>query len=217
MNKAFIFDMDGVIVDSEPLWEYYEEQFLPKLIGKDVYLKIKDQILGNSVSGIYDAALRYGLQMSKSRFEQVYDRYAEIIYKRAKVTKGVELLADKLISLNFKLGLVSSSRQDWIDMVINKLNKKVVFQSIISLDGRNIRPKPYPGGYLRAIKELGSKPSLSIIVEDSQRGIQAAKASGALVICLRENLPENYLPKGADIYVKTVKELTDRYGDFIKL
>ncbi len=217
LSKAFIFDMDGVIINSEPAWERYEQKFLPELMGKDTYLKIKDQIFGNSVSGIYAVASKYGLKIAKKEFEEIYDQYAKLVYKEAKITDGIPELLNKLISMNFKLGLVSSSRQSWIDMVINKLNKKVRFQSILSLDGKNIKPKPYPDGYLKAIKELGSKPSLSIIIEDSQKGIQAAKKCGALVICLKENLSENYLPKGADIYVKTIKELTDKYRNFLKL
>ena len=42
MNKAFIFDMDGVIVDSESIWISYEEKFLTKLIGRSTYVEIKD-------------------------------------------------------------------------------------------------------------------------------------------------------------------------------
>ncbi|MBI4067395.1 HAD family phosphatase, partial [Candidatus Gottesmanbacteria bacterium] len=59
-NKAFIFDMDGVIVNSEPVWSRYEEKFMPELMGQDAYGKIKDQILGNSISRIYEAASVYG-------------------------------------------------------------------------------------------------------------------------------------------------------------
>ncbi len=208
-NKAFIFDMDGVIINSEPVWERYEQKFLPKLLGKDIYLKIKDQILGNSVSAIYTAASEYGLKITKKEFERIFDQYAKLVYKEAKITDWIPELFNKLISMNFKLGLVSSSRQNWIDLVIKKLNGKKLFQFVMSLDGDTVKPKPYPDGYLKAITKLNSKPSLAIIIEDSQRGIQAAKSSGAFVICLKENLPENYLPKGADIYVNSIKELYD--------
>lgn len=207
MNRAFIFDMDGVIVNSEPVWAFYEQKFLPQLMEWDIYFKVKDQTLGNSVSGIYKIASRYGLQMDKARFEQIYDRYATIVYSKAKITDRVRELIKKLISMNFKLGLVSSSRQFWIDLVMKKLNINYPFQVVLSLDGDNVKQKPSPDGYLKAIKTLNSKPSLTVILEDSKRGIQAAKASGALTICLQENLPKGYLPEGADIYAKTIKEL----------
>ena len=167
-------------------------------------------MLGNSVTGIYTVASRYGLRISKEEFERIYDSYAEIVYREAKINEGIQELINKLISMEFKLGLVSSSRQYWIDMVIAKFNSKNPFQFILSLDGKNVRPKPFPDGYLRAIEALDSQPRLTVIVEDSQRGIKAAKASGAITICLQEFLPKDYLPKGADRYVKTVKGLINQ-------
>jgi len=210
MNRAFIFDMDGVIVNSEPVWERYEQKFLPDLMGKGTYFKIKDQILGNSVSGIYEAVSKYGLKIEKKAFERIYDQYAEMVYEEAKITDGIKELINKLIAMNFKLGLVSSSRQYWIDLVINKLSSNNPFQCILSLDGENAKPKPSPEGYLKAIRILDSKPSLTMILEDSKRGVQAAKASSALTICLQEHLPKRYLPEGADLYVKTVIDLVNK-------
>ena len=207
MNNAFIFDMDGVIIDSEPVWERYEQIFLPELLGKDVYAKIKDQILGNSVSGIYKAAVQWGFKMTKKEFEQIYDRYAEIVYEEAKFTDGIQELVDKLISINFTLGLVSSSRQYWINLVFKKLGSDNIFRCVLSLDSYDRKPKPFPDGYLEAINLLGSVPEKTIILEDSNRGIQAAKASGAFTICLQENLPKGYLPPNADKYVTSIREL----------
>lgn len=206
MNRAFIFDMDGVIINSEPVWERYEQKFLPTLMGKDTYLKIKNQILGNSVSGVYEAASKYGLRKTKNEFEQTYDQYAQIVYKEAKITDGLQELINKLISMKFKLGLVSSSRQHWIDLCLNKFDGKNLFQFVLSLDSSGKEPKPNPQGYLEGINSLGSQPSQTIILEDSQRGVKAAKASGALTICLQEHLPQGYFPDGADIYIKTIRE-----------
>lgn len=210
MNKAFIFDMDGVIVNSEPVWEVYEQKFLPEIMGEKLYSQIKDQILGNSVSGIYRVASDYGFKMDKIQFGKIYDEYATTVYNQAQFSDGIEALIDKLASMNFKLGLVSSSRQYWIDLVLNKLDRKNQFEFVMSLDGENVKPKPSPDGYLQAIKALNSTPNLSIILEDSKRGVQAAKASGALTICLQENLPLGYLPEGADIYTKTIRELINQ-------
>ncbi len=207
MNKAFIFDMDGVIVNSEPVWERYEKKFLPTLMGKVTYLSIKDQILGNSVSGIYRVASCYGLQMDKKLFEQIYDKYATKVYEEAEITDGIKQLIDKLTVMNFKLGLVSSSRQYWIDLVLEKLKVKDKFNLVLSLDQKSFRPKPFPDGYIEGIDKLDSKPNNTIILEDSQRGIDAGKSSGALTICMQQFLGKNRSAKGADIYLKTIKEL----------
>src|SRR6266849_8544463 len=208
MNKAFIFDMDGVIVNSESVWENYEQKFLSELIGKNVYLKIKNQILGNSINEIYKILCTYGLPISMEEYLQIYDTYAKLVYRQAHITEGIEKLIEQLIGMNFKLGVVSSSRQNWIDLVLVKLKRKTVFDYILSLsDTQNLRPKPFPEGYITTIKKLGAEPKTTIILEDSNKGIRAAKASGAFTICLKENLPINYRAQGADLYVETIEEL----------
>lgn len=217
LAKAFIFDMDGVIINSEPVWERYEQQFLPKLIGQKIYAQIKDQIIGNSVSGIYQLATDYGLKMDKAQFEQTYDEYATLVYQEAKITEGIEKLISNLALADFKLGLVSSSRQYWIDLVLKKLDYKNRFQLIMSLDSEGISPKPAPNGYLKAIKILGASPETTIILEDSKRGVQAAKASGSVTICLTKNLPPNYRPAGADYYAASVPELVDQTKELLQI
>ena len=60
---------------------------------------------------------------------------------------------------------------------------------------------------LEAMKKLNSTPGKTIILEDSNKGIQSAKKSGALTVCLREHLRKNYLPQGADIYIDDLASL----------
>jgi HAD superfamily hydrolase (TIGR01509 family) len=212
MRKAFIFDMDGVIINSESVWARYEKKFMPQLMGWQTYREIKNDILGNSVSNIYDKAQRMGFKMPKDKFLRIYFRYAKIVYKKAKLTSDINELIIKLVKLNFKIGLVSVSRQDWIDLVLDKL-KIDYFNLILSLDSQGLKAKPDPEGYIKAMRTLGIRPKNTIILEDSEKGIKAAKASGALAICLRENLPNNYLPKGADLYVKNIQELINKIED----
>ncbi|HSW88764.1 MAG TPA: HAD family hydrolase, partial [Candidatus Saccharimonadales bacterium] len=77
-----------------------------------------------------------------------------------------------------------------------------------SLDKRSDLPhKPAPDGYLEAIRMLGSTPQSTIILEDSNAGIASAKAAGAFVIGLRENLVEGQSQNGADIYADNINEV----------
>lgn len=217
-TKAFIFDMDGVIIDSEPVWERYEQVFLAELMGQKTYLKIKDQILGNSINAIYQIASRYGLEISKQEYLRIYDDYAKKVYAEAKLTPGIKEFIQKLIGMDLKLGLVSSSRQNWIDLVLEKLKVSKQFEFVISLnDAENMQPKPSPIGYLRAMEVLGFPPSSTIILEDSSKGVQAAKASGAFTICLEENLPEGYRPVGADLYIESITALSNQAKELLRL
>lgn len=208
MNKAFIFDMDGVIVDSETIWLQREEKFLTELLGRKIYLKIKDVLLGSTIKAIYEKAQENGYQIDFKDFVARYDKEAMDIYKQAKINPEIDTLTELLISLKFKIGLVTSSRKSWIDQVLPKLKNFQAFECIISIGERkDLRSKPAPDGYLEAIKTLRSVPEKTIILEDSNKGIASAKASGAITICLKEYLPAGYIPTGADIYFEKLSDL----------
>src|SRR3989344_2111172 len=208
MDKAFIFDMDGVIVNSEIVWEKYQEVFLSGLLGKDIYKKIKGDLLGSTAKVIFELARKYGLALSRDEFFQKYDHQAVLVYKESKLTKDIEVLIEKLVAMNFNIGLVTSSRSLWIDQVLPRLKNRNSFKYVLSIGDRDdLESKPSPAGYLEAMKKLNSTPGKTIILEDSNKGIQSAKKSGALTVCLREHLRKNYLPQGADIYIDDLASL----------
>lgn len=209
MNKAFIFDMDGVIVDSESVWIKYEDKFLPELIGRNIYKKIKKQIIGNSLKNIYKFAVLEGLVMDENYFINFCHKYSEIVYSEAKITNGTEKILNKLYSKGYKLGIVSVSPQKWINNVLKNIRNKNLFQYILSLYDAGINPKPYPDGYILAMEKMNTAIEKTIILEDSQMGINAAKASGAFTICFKEHWPRGYKSYGADKYVKNMNELSD--------
>ncbi|KKR29801.1 MAG: HAD-superfamily hydrolase, subfamily IA, variant 3 [Candidatus Gottesmanbacteria bacterium GW2011_GWC2_39_8] len=206
MNKAFIFDMDGIIINSEPVWEKYEQVFLPELMGSEIYFKIKDKILGRTIDYIYETAGYYGLRLNKEKYIKTYDKYAEKVYSEAGITPGTDELIEVLNKFDFKLGLVTASRKYWVELVMKRLRSANKFQYILSLnDNPDIRPKPFSDGYRKAMLSLGSIPKSTIILEDSEQGIKAAKASKALTICFRENLESG--KTDADVSVNTIENL----------
>jgi beta-phosphoglucomutase len=201
MNKAFIFDMDGVLIDSESVWQKTDTQFF----GKAVNEQIQDQLLGSSVQVIYDLACQHGLVMPEAEFYDRYNQLAAKVYKTAKMTAGVDQLIELLKRLGFKIGLVTSSPRLWVDLVLPRIADQAAFDYILSIsDNPELRSKPAPDGYNRAIKMLGSTSEQTIILEDSNNGIASAKASGAFVIGLREHLETTYVAKGADVYVQNL-------------
>lgn len=206
-NKAFIFDMDGVLVNSEVMWAKYEDGFLDNLLGKELSQKIGDTV-GISVKTVYQRAQSYGFAMPLEEFQRRYDEVAFRVYERSPITSGTEELAHFLLSHNFKLGLVSSSGTSWINKVLPRLSFKDHFKSIISLNERSdLQPKPNPDGYLATMKTLGASPETTIILEDSNTGITAAKASGAFTIAFTGNLTAGYKQIEADAKANTMKEV----------
>lgn len=208
MNKAFIFDMDGVIINSEAVWAKYEKDFLIEMVGQEIFEKIKDHTIGSTTSVIYDLAYKAGLNMEKKEFLKRYDEQAKIIYSLSAPTNDINKLLQKLKDLNFRIGLVSASFPEWIEIVLEKIRNNHLFEYVLSLEERNdLRPKPHPDGFLEAIEKLGSTPKKTIILEDSNKGLLAAKASGAFTICLREHLPDGHISEKADMAIENLKTL----------
>lgn len=177
------------------------------MVGKDIAEKVGD-IIGITLTMTYNRAVQHGYTMKKTQFVRLYDQKAEEIYAKAAITPGVDTLATKLLELGFRLALVSSSGRNWINFVLPRISFSDKLDSIISLnDQTDLQSKPSPSGYLEAIKQLDAVPSTTIILEDSNKGIQAAKASGAYVIGFRQNLVPEYKQEGADVYADTMEDV----------
>lgn len=207
INKAFIFDMDGVLINSETAWIPYQRNFSINLFGKEIYKKI-GSTMGITVDTIYKNAASHGFTMGLNKYYEIYDRQAKLIYKAAEPTKDINRLINFLKRKQFKLGLVSSSRGVWISMVLTKLNMQNMFDFCLSLnDEKHIKPKPYPDGYLTAMRNLNVIPQDTIILEDSNAGIASAKCSGAYTIAYREHLLSNFVQKEAEAYANNVYDV----------
>ncbi|OIN88997.1 hypothetical protein COW80_02335 [Candidatus Beckwithbacteria bacterium CG22_combo_CG10-13_8_21_14_all_01_47_9] len=192
-NKAFIFDLDGVIIDSETWWDKIEGA-------------LPGHSLGQSINSAFHSAQTLDPKLTWEIYFNRLNRWAQKIYRQAPITPAIDDLLTKLIDQHYRLGLVSGSTTRWISLVIARLKSPIPV--IISLHDRSeIKPKPAPDGYLTAIKQLKVKPGNTIILEDSQTGIDSAKSAGAFTICLTEHHHKNYHPSDADLYVKNIPEL----------
>ncbi|MBU2052022.1 HAD family phosphatase [Patescibacteria group bacterium] len=192
-NKAFIFDLDGVIIDSETWWDR-------------LHFKKEGHSLGQTISSAFAEAKLTNPGLSWEKYLAKLNRVAKTIYHQAPLAPGINELLKFLIKHDYRLGLVSGSTQKWIDYVRQRLLWPIA--NTISLEDRqDLKPKPSPDGYLTMIKTLKVKPENTLILEDTDMGIKSAKAAGALTICLTRFHPQNYRPEGADLYVKSLKEL----------
>ncbi len=207
MVKAFIFDVDGVIIDTEPMWDKVKTEIYVSLFGKDIFHKLGSTI-GLSMDVISEKASELGSSITSEELRNAFFKHSNLIYNTAPLTPGIDLLGKTLIDFGYSIGAVSASPKEWIDIAINRLSFKNDFKLVLSLDKRSDLPhKPAPDGYLEAIRMLGSTPQSTIILEDSNAGIASAKAAGAFVIGLRENLVEGQSQNGADIYADNINEV----------
>jgi HAD superfamily hydrolase (TIGR01509 family) len=188
-NKAIIFDFDGVIVNSEPVWSKYEEQIFDRLTGvQNSYQKYKELILGYRLSDIYNNIENEigSLPVTYQDFLQQYDQIALKVYSQSNIAPFIKEFLDLLESKNIRVGIVSSSRKKWIIETLKRNSLEGFFEDnqILSLnDSNTLRGKPAPDGYLEMMSILEVKSESTIVIEDSNTGIESAKESGATTIC----------------------------------
>jgi beta-phosphoglucomutase-like phosphatase (HAD superfamily) len=206
-KNSFIFDMDGVLIDSERAWVPHQRAFSTALFGEEIYNQIGSTV-GLSIDTIYQNAVKHGFSMNLGQFYDRYDKQAEIIYGEAEPTQDIDILFGYLRNKQFKIGIVSSSRKKWIDLVLAKFDSKHSFDFVLSLnDEKSFKPKPSPDGYVAAMQALNSDPDHTTILEDSNPGIASAKASGAYTIAYTEHLMPGYEQHGADDHASNIDEI----------
>jgi len=173
-----IFDMDGVLIDSEPLWvEAAEEVFkqhninlTQKQYSTTTGLRTKEFV------NFWFTFYKIPLEKSIAAENDIIDIVAEKIQKKGKAMPGVEHIFNFFISRNFKMGMATSSGNKVIDVVVNKLGIRNYLQAISSADDLQYG-KPHPLVYLNCAEKLNSNPIQCICFEDSFNGLIAAKAA----------------------------------------
>jgi HAD superfamily hydrolase (TIGR01509 family) len=207
MSRAFIFDLDGVLIDDEKLWDDAKAKMYHDLFGDEVTARLGSTI-GINLDGIYAAAVKAGAAVDQETFKKACYAAADNIYKTAPVTEGVADLAAELKQAGYRIGIVSASPLAWVTTVTKRLPFEDDIELIISLHERDdLEHKPAPDGYLEAIKVLGATPESTVILEDSNSGIKSAKASGAYTIGLKQNLTDGYEQQGADTYADNIDDV----------
>src|SRR5919199_6597257 len=132
---AFIFDMDGVIVDSELHWKSLEGFFLQSLVPTWGSAD-QGRIIGLSVHDLY-RLLRdeYGLTDSKAQFLELYHAMAADIYgRKASLLGGFTELLAALNRGGIPIALASSSPRSWIDIVLGRFDLRGAFRAVVSAD-----------------------------------------------------------------------------------
>lgn len=205
MIKAVLFDLDGVLIETE-----YRHIMIKADICRQYGLNWTDETF-------YIAAARRFTEVlpilfpdkTPEEIKVINDHYYRVAYTRldyhALKTEGAGTVLRALHNQGYKLAIVSMSNSQKLSEVISdnhweNLIDVVITSSMVS------RTKPDPESYLKTMEILGLKPEECIVVEDSCVGIEAAHAAGCRVICRREHrYPCNQ--EGADYYVDNLLEV----------
>jgi HAD superfamily hydrolase (TIGR01509 family) len=191
--EAVVFDLDGVLVDSEHVWDEVREDLAHERGGR-WHGRAQADMMGMSstewsrymhdVLGLPEPAE----EISNEVVRRMQARYAERLPLVDGAVDAVRRLAG-----SFRLGLASSSNRPLIDTVLEATGLAALFEVTLSSEEVE-RGKPAPDVYLEAARRLGVPPERCAAIEDSGNGIRAARAAGMRVVAL----PNRRYPPPAD-------------------
>ncbi len=184
MLKAVIFDMDGVLVDSEPLHYEVNRMTMLEEFGKDLEYEYYKQYIGSTVMAMWNKIIK-DFSLDGYTAKELFD-LSEEIKERIVNEQGYPEVPGvvsfvKSISSKYKLAVASSSALVNIEKNVSKLGIADDFDKLVT--GLSVaNPKPAPDIFFKAAEQLGVKPEECIVVEDSCNGTRAAKAAGMACI-----------------------------------
>ena len=186
--SAVFFDMDGLLVDSEPLWLISETQMMAEY-GYQWLESDQAACLGGPLDrvGNYMSGLIGGKRDGNSLTFEIIERMVDKFQGDLPFMPGAIALIDDLRAHQVELTLVSASPRTLVDAVLAKFEVNPFVRSISSNDVKI--SKPDPEGYLLAATSGGHDISNSLVLEDSLTGVTAAKASGAWVLAVPHLVP----------------------------
>ena len=202
--------MDGVLIDSEPLWQRAEIEIFPE-VGIDLTPELCRRTMGLRIDEV--VAHWYEIQpwASPSKEEvarRIVGRVGELIGHEGRLLPGVNEALGFLGS-RARLGLASSSYYELIDAVLDGFSLRTHFAVVYSAEDEPYG-KPHPGIYLTTAEKLGSDPTRSLAIEDSPNGVLAAKAARMKCIAVPEDGAERDARlRLADVTIDSLLEIDE--------
>jgi len=208
MVAAVVFDMDGVIVDSEQVWDDVREQLVRDWSGR--YSAEAQRAMMGMSSPEWSAYMHDELGLAQSP-EEINEEVVQRMLERYRT--DLPLLdgavdAVRALAASYPLAVASSSNRPLIDAVLETAGIAECFAATVSSE-EVARGKPSPDVYLEAARRVGVPAGECAAVEDSTNGIRAAKAAGMVVIAYpNEHYPPDAEALGlADVVVTELSEL----------
>jgi HAD superfamily hydrolase (TIGR01509 family) len=204
---AVIFDMDGVLVDSEAVWDDVRKEFTEEKGGRWHDGAQRDMMGMSSVEWSRYVRDRLGVDMDPEEISQeVANRVADVYREKLPLLPGA-VEAVKSLAVEWPLGLASSSNRHVIDLVLELAGIADAFQATVSSEEVGAG-KPAPDVYLETAKRLGVDPADCVAIEDSTNGIRSAHAAGMAVIAVpnQDFQPE---PDALELADEQLGSLTD--------
>lgn len=216
MLKAVIFDMDGVLIDSEPVHMEAFKMLMESLsieFNKEYYL----QFIGSTTDYMWKKVIRdFNLHLTDKDLMEISDKFIKEINgdEGYPIMAGVSDVINKIHESGIKLAVASSSGIERIEETVKRLGAYEKFDALVS--GKTVKnPKPAPDTFLKAAEQLNVLPKECLVIEDSLNGMKAAKNAG-MVCVMYENPSMGKVDSSyADYIIQGFEELDAKYFDMV--
>jgi HAD superfamily hydrolase (TIGR01509 family) len=207
--EAVVFDLDGVLLDSEQVWDAAREQLVRDRGGR-WHERAQQDMMGMS-SREWSAYMHERLGLAESPDEinaEVVQRLDALYRERLPLIDGA-VEAVRRLAARWPLGLATSSNRPIIDLVLELTGLGDSFRITVSSE-EVARGKPAPDVYLEAASRLDVRPGQCAAIEDSHNGIRAARAAGMTVVAIPNKVfpPDKEALELADVVLESLAELT---------
>ncbi len=183
--RAVIFDMDGVMTDSEPAFHAAVNDILAQY-GHHIGINDYAQYIGSATPSMWGAMIeRFALPTT---LDEILVRYEPPLMARLREPRpalpGARVLVDTLLARGVPIALCTASYMRWVDAILPAAGLDDVFKVLVTADMVE-RTKPDGAPYVLAATKLGFAPEQCVAVEDSTNGVTAALAAGCHTLQLR--------------------------------
>lgn len=204
--EVILWDMDGVIVNSENFWPKKQPAWIEKNFPLFPQGKCTE-FMGQSARGVFFILQKYYPDLDWGKFYKELEHLALTeIYPHAPIFSGVASALENF-STTHRQSISSSALKSWIDVVVQNNNLQHYFEKIISSEHVNGASKPAPDVFLHTAKLMNIDASKCLVLEDSPNGILAAKRAGMTVGAFLSSSNHHQNTSGADFHFTDFSEL----------
>jgi beta-phosphoglucomutase len=210
--QAVIFDMDGVLIDSEPIHYEIENMLFAKL-GIFVPEEVHQSYLGTAADFMYsDLKSRFRLSETIKELLELDEAFRCDYFNRLtiiRLNEGVLNLLNEIKLAGLKLAVATSSSSEIVKILMNKCEITSFFDAIVTTSEAG-KSKPEPDVYLLAAQKISVAPENCIVFEDSPNGLCAAKSAGMYCVVIQTNSVNVNELSSADFLIRTFSGITLR-------
>ena len=208
MIRAIVFDFDGLILDTEePVYRSWQEVYAAH--GEELPFERWVQIVGSTTAGFHPQhhlEERLGRPLSQEVLDRRIGRRTEMILAEG-LLPGVSDRLDEARAMGLKLGVASSSTQDWVRGHLARLGILDRFECIRCRDDVE-QAKPAPDLYVAVLACLGVEAAEAVAIEDSPNGVAAAKSAGMRCVAIPNSITGQLDLSQADLVLDSLADVT---------